>query len=274
MRSMTLAEVVMEQEIVMLILGLVSPSMHTSEPDFTHVIKSTQPPIIERPHPSNLTRTSILRTNESGIRSFEDDRPSKVYVVPQPVVQTKEVTVGRARRTLTDDGSADVVHHIGIISPPASYSIVKRPSTQIRTTVTTSTTDQYEYPRVTTTAPPDFLDRSEVYVQPQRIESNIAQARSDRLVDGVLSSTQQTLIQDDDYDSRLRRPVQVKKKQSWFHLTLGTNSFPFRSSQLKQKSLLVVRTPKSTLHHRRRKPFAYAKRIGWKVTQEIMIYRW
>src|SRR5579862_6003044 len=109
--------------------------MYTSDTDFTNVIKSSQPPIIESPlgdhqhRPSHLTRTRIIRTNEPGTQSFDDDQRSRVMFVQPPVVQTK-VVMGHARRTLTDDGSADVVHHISIVSPPPSISIVKRPSTQ------------------------------------------------------------------------------------------------------------------------------------------------
>jgi len=191
--------------------------MYTSEMDFTNVIKSTQPPIIEIPlndrqhRPSNLTRARILRTNEPGIQSFDDHQRNDVIVVRPPMVQTKEVLMGRARRTLTDDGSADVVHHIGIVSPPPSISIVKRPSTQIRATITTSTTDQYELPQVSIVAPPDFVERSPVQIRQQRIQSNIIQPHSDDLIDGPLSSTQQILIKDDDYDPSLRRPIQVKR---------------------------------------------------------------
>jgi hypothetical protein len=128
------------------------------------------------------------------------------------VVQTKDVVMGRARRTLTDDGSGDVVHHIGSVSPPP-ISIVKRPATRIRTTITTSTTDQYELPQVTTVPPPDFDDRSQVFIRQQRIQSKIAQPDSDGLQDSPLTATQQTLIKDDDYDRSLHRPIQVKKKK-------------------------------------------------------------
>jgi hypothetical protein len=196
--------------------------MYTSETDFTHVIKSSQPPIIERPlsdrqhHPSNLTRTRILRTNESGIQSFDDYPRHEPIVVRPPTVQTRDILIGRARRTLTDDGSADVVHHVGIVSPPPAYSIVKRLSTQIRATITTSTTDQYELPQVITVPPPDFVDRSQIYIRQQRIQSHIAQPHSDDLIDGALSSSQQVLIKDDDYDPSLRIPVQVKNENLFF----------------------------------------------------------
>ena len=191
--------------------------MYTSEIDSFNAIKATQPPIIEIPfndRQSNLTRTPIRRTNDSGIQSFDNDQRRNDIVVQRPIVQTRDVVISRARRTITDDGSADVVHHVGIISPPLSYSIVQRPSTQIRTTITTSTTDQYELPQVTTVSPPDFIDRNQILIRQQRIQSNIAQPSSDDLVDGALTTTQPSLIKDDDYDRSLRRPVQVKDIQN------------------------------------------------------------
>ncbi len=182
--------------------GITSPTTYTNELDLSHVIKLSQPPVIEPPphRLSDLTRTSILRINES-------DRNRPIVVHP-PTVHTRDVIMGRARRTLTDDGSADVVHHVGIISPPTSFSIVKRP------TVTTSTTDQYELPQISTIAPPDFADRSQILIRQRRIQSNIAQPSSDDLIDSALSTTQPILIKDD-HDPRLRRPVQVKNEK--FH---------------------------------------------------------
>jgi hypothetical protein len=182
--------------------------MYTSDTDFSNVIKSSQPPIIEIPvidyqhRPSNLSRSRILRTNEPSTQTIDND----LIIVRPP--QTKEVVIGRARRTLTDDGSADVVHHIGIVSPPPSYSIVKRPATKIRTTMTTSTSDQHEVPRITIISPPDFPNRS--HARQERISSSTVKIHSDDLIDAPLSASQQILIKDEDYDASLRRPVQVK----------------------------------------------------------------
>jgi len=191
--------------------------MYTSDADFAHALKSSQPiieiPPTDRQHrPSNLSRTRIIRTNEPGTQSFDDDQRSRLIVVQPPIVQTK-IPMGHARRTLTDDGSADVVHHISVVSPPTAISIIKRSPTQIRSTVTTSTTDQYESPQVITVAPPDFVDRSQVFIKKQRIKSEITPPHTDGLIDAPLSTSQQTLIKDADYDPSLRRPVQVKKKQ-------------------------------------------------------------
>ena len=188
-------------------LGMTSPPLYTNDIDLPHVIKSTHPPRIEpssTDRPSNLTRTRIVRTNEPSTQSFD---------IVQPPIQTKEVVISRARRTLTDDGSADVVHHIGIVSPPPSFSIVKRPSTQIRTNIATSTTDQYQLPQVSTVDPPDFADRNQIFIHKKRLQSNIAQPDTDSLIDAPLATTQQILIKDDDYELNLRQPVQVIKKQ-------------------------------------------------------------
>ena len=175
--------------------------------DLTHAIKSSQPPIIELPDRRNrlsdLTRTSILRTNQL------DD--SRRITVPPPAVHTKDIYTSRARRTLTDDGSTDVVHHISIASPPVSFSIVKRP------TVTTSTTDQLQQPQVSTIDPPDFVDRSQILIRQRRLKSDIAQPSSDDLIDGAVSSSQPILIKDD-HDPRLRRPVQVNKRNIPFSI--------------------------------------------------------
>ena len=90
--------------------------MYTSESDFSNIIKSSQPPIYEIPvtsvvdryaRPSNLARTSILRTNELDTHAMDSDHRHKTLVVPVPVVVPTRVPIGRARRTLTDDGSDD-----------------------------------------------------------------------------------------------------------------------------------------------------------------------
>lgn len=202
-----------------LMASTISPSMYTAEGEFSRAVRYSQPPIIEPPSTdrqqrlSNLSRTSIVRTNDLGTPSFDNDQRRNMFVVRPPVVQTKEVIVGRARRTLTDDGSADVVHHIGIVSPPLpSYSMEKQPSTHKRTTITTSTTDRYDLPHVITVPPPDFADREETVIRKRRLHSRPTQPSSDELIDTAVTATQPILIKDDDYDPSLRIPVQVKKK--------------------------------------------------------------
>lgn len=116
--------------------------------------------------------------------------------------------MGRARRTLTDDGSADVVHHVGIISPPPAISIIKRPSPPVQTI------DRYQIPQVSTIDPPDFVDRNQIFIRKKRLQSNIIQPDTDNLIDAPLSTTQQTLIQDIDYEPRLRQPIQVMKQKN------------------------------------------------------------
>ena len=201
-----------------LMASTISPSMYTAEGEFSRAVRYSQPPIIEPPSTdrhhrhSNLSRTSIVRTNDMGTQLFDNDQRRNMFVVRPPVVQTKEVIVGRARRTLTDDGSADVVHHIGIVSPPLpSYSMEKQPSTHKRTTITTSTTDRYNLPHVITVPPPDFADREDTVIRKRRLHSRPTQPSSDELIDTAVTATQPILIKDDDYDPSLRIPVQVKK---------------------------------------------------------------
>ena len=192
--------------------------MYTSESDFSNIIKSSQPPIYEIPvtsvvdryaRPSNLARTAILRTNE-----METDHRQKTLVVPVPVVVPTRVPIGRARRTLTDDGSDDVVHHIGLVSPPPSFAMAPQHSSHVRATVSTSTTDYYELPRITPVAPPDFPDRNRTYIRQARAHSNTVPSNHDELIDAPLAASRQTLVKDKDYEPSLHRPVQVRRLPS------------------------------------------------------------
>ncbi|UJR36709.1 hypothetical protein I4U23_029426 [Adineta vaga] len=201
-----------------LIAGIGTSPMYTSDIEIGNALKSSQPPIIELPinaivdrpyRPSNLTQARILRTNEQGVDQFADDSHNDIIIVRPPVVvQTREVPVDRARRILADDGNTDVVHHIGTTAPPTLFSIIKRPPTQIHMT-TTSTTDQYEKPRLTTIAPPDFPERLQSHIRTERIDNSTIQPYRDDLIDGALTSSRQVLFQNGEYDPSLRRPVQI-----------------------------------------------------------------
>lgn len=206
---------------LLFISGIGSPPMYASNGDLGHAIKFSQPPILEipvipvverRPHSSNLSRTSILRTNEPGRQSIDSSQHSTMIIVPTPVVTQTRIPIGRAHRTMTDDGSADVVHHIGITSPPAAFVADKTSPSRIRTTMSTSVTERYEEPHIVTVPPSDFKDRERVYVRQERAKSNIIPPMTDELIDGALSTSQQTLLKDADYDASLRRPVQVRPK--------------------------------------------------------------
>ena len=197
--------------------------MYTSESDFSNIIKSSQPPIYEIPvtsvvdryaRPSNLARTSILRTNELDAHAMDSDHRHKTLVVPVPVVVPTRVPIGRARRTLTDDGSDDVVHHIGLLSPPPSFAMAPQHSSHVRATVSTSTTDYYELPRITPVPPPDFPDRNRTYVRQARAHSNTVLSNHDELIDAPLTASHQTLVKDKDYEPSLHRPVQVRRLHS------------------------------------------------------------
>ncbi|CAF0807335.1 unnamed protein product [Rotaria sp. Silwood1] len=195
-----------------------SPPMYTSDINFSTAVKYSQPPIIEvaktpvvdRQHrPSNLTSTSILHINGSGIQSIDNDSRNELIVIRPPVVQRQKIRTGRARRTLTDDGSADVVHHVGIISPPPSYTTVKQRPVPKPTTITTKTTEQYETPHVLTVPPPDFVERTHVYIRKDRAHSNIVEPPSDGLIERALTTSQQILFKDVDYEPNLQKATQV-----------------------------------------------------------------
>jgi hypothetical protein len=92
-------------------------------------------------------------------------------ISPTIIVQRKEVIMGRARRTLTNDGSGEIMHHISTVSPPAIYSLDKRSSPQARIIVT-ATIDL-----------PDFRHRSEKIIptpsRPQtKLYTTIPQTKS------------------------------------------------------------------------------------------------
>jgi len=54
-------------------------------------------------------------------------RQDNIYLVsPSKIVQTKEVIMGRARRTLANDGTSEVIQHISSLSPPLIYSTNKK----------------------------------------------------------------------------------------------------------------------------------------------------
>ncbi|CAM2717941.1 unnamed protein product [Rotaria socialis] len=202
-----------------LMAGSSTPSMYASDTDFSSVVRSTQPPIIEAPlipvvdrgdRTLNLTRTSILRTNEPGAQTIANDPRNELIIVRPPVVQTKKIRTGRARRIVTDDGSADVVHHVGIVSPPPSYSAlepVSAPRVPIKI-------ERYDTAHITTMAPPDFVDRTEIYIRKERAHSNIVQPTPDGLVDRALATSQQVLFRNADYNTSLQIATQIVTSQT------------------------------------------------------------
>ena len=78
-------------------------------------------------------------------RSLPPPRTRHDY--PPVIVQTREIIMGRARRTVTHDGASDIIHHIGGISPPAIYSVDKQPSSSSRINTRV----------ITIVDPPDFV---------------------------------------------------------------------------------------------------------------------
>ncbi|CAF2111616.1 unnamed protein product, partial [Rotaria magnacalcarata] len=149
-----------------LTIDICSLPMCNSEIDLsTNVIKSTHPPIIDCDRPSPLRHDFLV-------------------VSPSNIIQTKEIIMGRARRTIIDDGSTDVVQHVGIISPPQIYSILIPPTSQTNTTLTSKVNNLYEVPTLTTVDPPDFVDTKKIRRQ---------QDQSDGLIDSVLQTSQQVI---------------------------------------------------------------------------------
>jgi hypothetical protein len=96
-------------------------------------------------------------------RSFQRPQGQRDYLMVSPpiIVQTKEIIMGRARRTLTNDGTTDIIHHISSVSPPPIFSSSKRslPTSQTRKRLTT--TEPYDKLYITTIPPPDFPDRNQ-----------------------------------------------------------------------------------------------------------------
>ncbi|CAF4404984.1 unnamed protein product [Rotaria socialis] len=144
-----------------LTIDICSLPMCNSEIDLsTNVIKSTHPPIIDFDRPSPLRHDFLV-------------------VSPSNIIQTKEIIMGRARRTIIDDGSTDVVQHVGIIAPPQIYSILTSSASKVN--------NLNEVPILTTVDPPDFADRKK---RPRQ------QDQSDGLIDSVLQTSQQAISSD------------------------------------------------------------------------------
>lgn len=136
----------------------------------TNVIKSSHPPIIDVHH-------------QSETRSCHDF----ILVSPSNLVETKEIVMGRARRTLNDDGITNIIHHIGIVSPPTIYSITP-PSPPLikRTTLTAMINYEHEVPYVSALEQPEGIDRKQNCTRKERDDCNA-------MVDGVLSTSHQVI---------------------------------------------------------------------------------
>jgi hypothetical protein len=85
-----------------------------------------------RERQGQFVSTSPMCTSETNLtpqvsKSFQQPRTYNDFsMVSSPIiVQTKEIIMGRARRTLTNDGSSDVIQHISGVSPPPIYSVNK-----------------------------------------------------------------------------------------------------------------------------------------------------
>jgi hypothetical protein len=114
-------------------------------------------------------------------------RKDFVIVSPPIVVHTKDIIMGRARRAVVNDGSGEIVQHVGVSSPPTVYSNPQRSSSQPRFDLTRSLYDQYAIPHVTTVYPPDFVDRQQLHIR-QELDP------SDDFIHSVLRASQQVII--------------------------------------------------------------------------------
>jgi len=141
-----------------------SPNIYTSEIDLiNNFIKTSHPPII-------------------------DHHRQDFSVVSSPtVVETKEIIMGRARQTLTDDGSDMLVHHVGTTFPPSIYSDVKQSSPQRRIRLTATINEQYDIPYVTDVDSLDFIDRNQMHIRQE-------QDHNDGIIDGTLNASKQVLL--------------------------------------------------------------------------------
>jgi hypothetical protein len=129
-----------------------------------------------------------------------------LMVSPPIIVQTKEIIMGRARRTLTNDGSDDVIHHISSISPPPIYSIDKRPS-EIRTS---------------------YRPQTNIYTNPIQIcHANLIESESDSLsmvnIEPILTLNQYEVnsLTDQSYDGIQYIEQKPKYEQSTLIITVN-----------------------------------------------------
>jgi hypothetical protein len=156
-------------------------------------------------------------------------------VSPPIITQTKEIIMGRARQTVTDDGSNDIIHHISSISPPPIYSVDKRSSSETRIRVTATIKD-----------PPDLVDQNEIvrtsYRPQTKIYTNISQtnpiqvchanrieSESDSLsivnIEPILTLNQYEVncLTDQSYGGQIIQYIEQKPKQEQSNLIITIN---------------------------------------------------
>ncbi|CAF3139432.1 unnamed protein product [Rotaria sp. Silwood2] len=166
-------------------LDISNSHVYNSEIDLTNnLLKYSHPPIIDIHHQSH------------------DDF---LTVSPSNVLQTNEIIMGRARRTLIDDGSNEIIQHVAIVSPPPVYSFFI-PSSQTNTTLTTMINDQHEIPHITTIDPPDLIDRKQIYISQQD--------HNDEIIDSVLSTSQQVIVSHPPYHPKTKIYTYITQLQT------------------------------------------------------------
>ncbi|UJR09413.1 hypothetical protein I4U23_013654 [Adineta vaga] len=141
------------------ISGISSVSTYTSDVHFSNnVIKSSHPPIIDFHHGNHL-------------------QPDFPIVSAPTIVQTKEIVMGRARRTLTDDGGDMIIQHVSTTLPPPIHSDCRKPSSSRRKiTIIATINDHCKETAVTDVDLQNSINK---------------QYLNDEMMDGVISASKQ-----------------------------------------------------------------------------------
>lgn len=164
----------------------------------------------------NLSRTPIVRINEPAPSVVRNEIPQPSLIVQKPAVKVSNISTKRARQTFADDGSSEVSHRVDIIAPPDMFLGSKSESPgRLRTTITTSRTETINKPTIPIASATESINSQPVVIKKERAKSNITPSSQDSLVDGPLTSSQQTLFQDEhDMNPNLKTPVQVNEEDS------------------------------------------------------------
>ncbi|CAF1006180.1 unnamed protein product [Adineta steineri] len=137
---------------------------------------------------SNLHSPPIYTSEIKPSHSPIIDRSNHDFhiVSPPTIIQTKEIVMGRARRSLTEDGSEHFVHYIGTTLPPPIYSDNKQSSSKNRITFTATIYDQYDLPYTTDVDSLDITDRKQMRIQQEKDSSN-------KITDDTLKTAKQVI---------------------------------------------------------------------------------
>ncbi|CAF0833022.1 unnamed protein product [Adineta ricciae] len=152
--------------------GMSSTSTHISNTHLNNnIVRASHPPIIEYRH-GNPARSDI------------------------PIVQTKEIVMGRARRTLTNDGDEIITHHVSTTLPPAIYSDCRKPppspSRKRKIRIIATIHDHREEPMVTDVDSQELIDKKRSCIRQHERndgEMNDAVSMSKQVINSHLLTT-------------------------------------------------------------------------------------